>query len=287
MIVLAHSGRAKFWLTQIAVVAGGVVLYFGVRALTQGDPRSAAENAERVIAVERHLGFYAEQRMQDAVLDSDRLSTLANWIYIWGHWPVIIAVLIWLGSRNPDRFLVYRDAMLISGAVGMVIFATFPVTPPRLMDVGLVDVVSEESHAYRALQPPSVVNQYAAMPSFHVGWNLLVGIAMVREGRWLWQRVVGCLLPVAMSWSVVVTANHYLLDGVVGVVIVLAALAGATRLHQRRMDESHGGSVPAALDRMGRRGDRGDELRQREKRGSDGRPHDSSPRGHRRRRRPA
>ena len=73
----------------------------------------------------------------------------------------------------------------------MLIVATFPVAPPRLMDLGFVDTVTLRAEAYRVLQPPSLTNQYAAMPSFHVGWDLLVGIALVREGRRTWTRVVG------------------------------------------------------------------------------------------------
>jgi membrane-associated phospholipid phosphatase len=64
---------------------------------------------------------------------------------------------------------------------------------------------------------------------------LLMGIALVREGRRLWVRVLGCLLPIAMALSVVVTANHYLLDVVVGMAIVVGALVVAHWMHQRRV----------------------------------------------------
>lgn len=225
MDLLRRTSRSRLWATQVLVVVGGTLLYFGVRALTQGDPSIADGNAHQVIAVEKALGIDAEAYLQQTVLESDFWSTIANWVYIWGHWPVIVAVLIWLLVTSPDRFTLYRNALLISGAVGMVIFAFFPVTPPRLLDVGFVDTVAEQSTAYRTLQPPSLVNQYAAMPSFHVGWNLLMGVALVVEARQLWLRALGCLLPLAMAWSVVVTANHYLLDGLAGSAIALGALA--------------------------------------------------------------
>jgi membrane-associated phospholipid phosphatase len=225
--------RYRFWLTQTLVVVGAAVVYFGVRTLTEGSPAAASRNAHRIIDLEQRLGIHAESAMQTYVVGRAGLGDIANWVYIWGHWPVLIAVLAWLTVRAPDQFLVYRNAMLISGLVGIVIFATFPVAPPRLLDLGLVDTVTEQSHAYRVLQPPSLVNQLAAMPSFHVGWDLLIGIALVREGRRFWVRCAGCLLPLAMALSVVVTANHYLLDVGVGAAIVVGALALATRLHQR------------------------------------------------------
>ena len=227
--------RRRFWLTQAGVLAAAIVVYFGVRTLTEGSPATAARNAGRIIDLERSLGLHVESTMQEYVVDHDGLARLANWIYIWGHLPVIIAVLAWLVVRVPDRYTVYRDAMLISGLVGIVIFATFPVAPPRLLDLGMTDTVTEQSHAYRVLQPPSLVNQFAAMPSFHAGWDLLMGIALVREGRRIWVRVLGCLLPIAMGLSVVVTANHYLLDVVVGMAIVAGALVVAHLTHTRRV----------------------------------------------------
>ncbi|MGH3477228.1 MAG: phosphatase PAP2 family protein [Nocardioidaceae bacterium] len=247
-----QTSRTRFWGRQVAIVLGGVLVYFGVRAITQGNTSAAAANADRVIAVEKQAGIYVEDDLQAAVVDSESLSTVANWIYIWGHWPVIVAVLVWLLLRVPDQFLVYRNAMLISGLVGIVIFAAFPVAPPRLLDLGLVDTVAAQSQAYRALQPPAIVNQYAAMPSFHVGWDLLIGIAMVRECRRLWLRVVGCLLPLAMAWSVVVTANHYLLDGIVGSAIVLGALALAVFLRRRRPGPESTSGTPVARERSER-----------------------------------
>jgi membrane-associated phospholipid phosphatase len=228
------SARRRFWLAQALIVTGAIVVYFGVRTLTEGSPSTANRNAGWIIDVEQWMGIYVEPTMQSYVVDRDWLSTVANWVYIWGHWPVIVAVLVWLAVRVPDRFVLYRNAMLISGLIGIVIFATFPVAPPRLLDLGLIDTVTEQSHAYRVLQPPSLVNQYAAMPSFHAGWDLIMGIALVREGRRQWVRVVGYLLPLAMALSVVVTANHYLLDVVVGAAIVVGALVLASHLHRLR-----------------------------------------------------
>ncbi len=89
--------------------------------------------------------------------------------------------------------------MMLSGAVGLVVFMTYPVAPPRLADPELVDTVTEFSTAYRVLQPPAFTNPYAAMPSLHVGWDLLIGIAVVVNARWLWLKVVGTLLPAVMA----------------------------------------------------------------------------------------
>lgn len=224
-----RSGAAR----QVLLLASAVAVYFGVRHVTGGSAPEAERNAGWLVDLERSLGLFFERDLQRFALDVDGMQTVVNWIYIYGHWPVIGSVLAWLAWRRRDAFFVYRNALLISGIVGMVIVATFPVAPPRLMDLGLLDTVTLHSESYRVLQPKSFTNQYAAMPSFHVGWDMLMGIALIREGRTWWLRLAGQLLPVLMLLSVVVTGNHYFLDAVVGDTIVLASLWLATTLSGR------------------------------------------------------
>ena len=230
------SARVEFLVRQVALLAVSVTVYFTVRSVTVGSAEQAHAHADGLVGLERSLGIFVERDLQGAVLRLDGAAQVLNAIYIYGHWPVITAVLGWLAWRRRDAFVVYRNALLISGVVGMLIVATFPVAPPRLMDLGFLDTVTLHSQAYRVLQPPSFTNQYAAMPSFHVGWDLLVGIALVREGGRTWTRVVGTALPGLMLLTVVATGNHYLLDAVVGDTIVLGSLAAARVWHHRSGD---------------------------------------------------
>lgn len=216
---------------DVLLIAVAVLLYFLVRGLVDGREAEAYRHAEQLIDLERSLGVFWEPTIQRWALDVGSIGTLANWVYIWGHWPVIIATFVWLLIAHRDVFPVYRNALLLSGAIGLVIFTTYPMAPPRFMEAwGFVDTVTLHSHSYRVLQPPSLVNQYAAMPSLHVGWDLLMGIAIARHavGRMRW---VGCVLPVMMFAAVVLTANHYLADGLVGGLVVLAALGVTLKVH--------------------------------------------------------
>lgn len=219
---------------QAGLVALGVFVYFRVRNLTEGSRAAAVEHAHDIMRLERSLGFAVEEELQALVAPSGTLRTLGNWIYIWGHWPVIVIVMVWLAWRHRREFLRLRDGMLLSGAVGMVVFATYPVAPPRLADGSMIDTVTEHSRAYRVLQPPIFTNQYAAMPSLHAGWDLLVGIAVFTAASTTIVRVVGAAMPVLMMLAVVATANHYVLDVVAGVALALAAHAGALLLERRR-----------------------------------------------------
>jgi membrane-associated phospholipid phosphatase len=232
-VVLRHR-RVRWMLSQALIVLVGLFCYFQVRGLTAVDPETAVDHAHDLMRFEEAVGLDVEATVQSAVTPHDSVATFANWIYIWGHWPVIITTMVWLVWRHREVFLRLRDAMLISGGLGLVVFVTYPVAPPRLVDAALVDTVTERSSAYRYLQPPNFVNQYAAMPSLHAGWDLLVGISIATAGGVLAVRLIGWVLPMLMAWAVVATANHYLVDVVAGVSLALLGLGLAVLLERRR-----------------------------------------------------
>ena len=216
---------------EVAIIGVAVFLYFFVRGLMDGQEARAFANADRVIDAERTLGFFWEPTFQEWALRWDWLGTMANWIYIWGHWPVIVGTLVWLLVKHRSQYSVYRNALLTSGAIGLVFFVLFPLAPPRFMvEWGFVDTVTLHSNSYRVLQPPSLVNQYAAMPSLHAGWDLLMGIAIAAHASRRALKAIGFVLPVLMVLAIVLTANHYFLDAVVGSGVALVGLAAAHRL---------------------------------------------------------
>src|SRR5262249_53097340 len=186
----------------------------------------AIEHARQVVSFERSLGILVEPDLQRLIVGHPALVDLFNWIYVWAHWPVILIWVVWMWTRHRDAYPVYRNAVLLSGAAGMVVFALSPLAPPRLFsDLNVVDIVSLRSHSYRVLQPPSLTNLYASMPSLHFGWNLIVGIAIARNSRTLLGHVIGVILPIAMFAAIILTANHYIVDGIAGGAFALTALA--------------------------------------------------------------
>jgi membrane-associated phospholipid phosphatase len=232
-VARAYQG-VRSLLVEVVVVLAGVVTYFGIRGLTATNVEAAVDHAHDIVDLERRLGIYHEQWLQDLVVPSDAMSTFFNWIYIWGHWPVIAVTLLWLALRHRTHYLRLRNAMMISGGLGLVVYTTYPVAPPRLAHLGLVDTVTERSQAYRVLQPPAFVNQYAAMPSLHVGWDLLVGLVIISAATTVWLRMVGALMPVLMALATVATANHYLLDVVAGAAFALVGLWAALVIERHR-----------------------------------------------------
>ena len=220
-------------LREATVIGLAAFLYFGIRNATAGNVGVALANARRLVRIEQLLGIGWEHGLQRPVLASDALVTAANWVYIFGHWPVILAVATWLYVRRHDHYVLLRNAMFASGLIGFLFFALFPVAPPRLLDHEFVDTVTDRSDAYRALQPPGLTNQYAAFPSLHAGWNLLVGIVLAMAVTSAVVRLAALALPVAMGLAVVVTANHFVIDVAGGIVVVLVGLAIALFVQSR------------------------------------------------------
>ncbi len=238
IIALATRGvgadRRVAFLRETALVLAAFFVYHLVRGATEGDVASALRHARAIEDIERSLGLFVEPTFQAAVVGERWLVDLANWVYLWGHWPVIGLIAIWLYRSRPTSYRLLRNAFLFSGAIGLDIFIAFPTAPPRLAGLGLVDTVVQHSNFYHLLQPPELTNQYAAFPSLHFGWNLLIGITLIVESPHKLSRLAGAALPLAMLAAVVLTANHYVIDAVAGAVVALIGLALARSLTVRR-----------------------------------------------------
>lgn len=219
---------------QVALVVLAALAYFLVRGVTEAALTAAQANARTLVELEAYIGLKREGFIQAGIDHDHTLVTLANWIYVYGHWPVIVTSLVWLFLRAPHHFYILRNAIFISGAIGLVFFVTLPVAPPRLGVLELTDTVTQFSDSYRTLQPPALTNAYAAFPSLHFGWNMLVGITIWQATRRPFARTFAVLMPIAMAWAVVATANHYVIDvlggGIIaGIGLVLAVYLARTR----------------------------------------------------------
>jgi membrane-associated phospholipid phosphatase len=252
-VVLRRSKhRYVHAIREILLIAPFVVLYFVARGFADARPEEAIEHARWLINLERTLGLFGERELQQLIIGHNWAIDLANGMYVYGHWPVIIATFVWLAINHPERIAIYRNALILSGLAGVVFFLTFEVAPPRLMQgYGFVDTITQRSHAYRVLQPPALTDLYASMPSLHVGWNYLMGVALVREASHRRAKELGVAMPVLMFAAVVMTANHYFLDGLVGIAIVTLSLVIGDWLSRRGKPDKRVEQV--LLDRRVRR----------------------------------
>lgn len=237
-------------LAEILLLASTLPLYYLVRGTAHERVGEALARGVQLIKFEKSLGIFWEADLQRLVLNYDWLVQFLNGFYLYGHLPVIGALAVWLYFRHRPQYLLMRNAFLISGAMGLVVYVAFPVAPPRFLpEWGFVDTIVGQYDTGRPLTPSFFVNEYAAMPSLHFGWNLLVGVAVWMASRNIVLRTFAVLMPFFMLIAIVLTANHYFVDAAAGLLAVIlgAAIAlGVRHLVRSRWSKDPGTATQTA-----------------------------------------
>ena len=210
-----------FYALELSVFLVFFALYFLLRGAAPTDVPQATGNALRIIQLERDLGVFREAAWQQAALGQQWLIDLANVVYMHLHLNLLLLAGFFIFRTDNRKYRVVRNALLLSAFIGVPFYHLIPVTPPRLMsqsgyDFGFVDTLAD----VRRPRPGPLANWYAAIPSSHFGWILLLTFAVfwTWTSRWLRTGMLGFLA--LMWWAIVVTANHYFFDMVLGAAIV-------------------------------------------------------------------
>lgn len=222
------TGYERRWRLVASEILGTSVIlaiYFLLRGMRPEDIDSSVSRSLHLIQFERRLGIFEEVRIQELFLEYDWLMTIANLVYAWGHYPVLLAIALWLVVKDPVRFRFVRNVMLVSAAIGVVTYWLWPAAPPRLMelhgyDFGFIDTVHGETSNVHYFQPGPFVNNYAALPSFHFGWIALASAAIWVNTENRGVRAGAVAMSVVMFWAITVTGNHYFFDMIFGGVVV-------------------------------------------------------------------
>jgi membrane-associated phospholipid phosphatase len=206
---------------QLGIWFGFYFTYLAVRHLTDRDPTKAVVNGLRVIAFERHLTHHLFELTVERIADSSStLLTATAWTYWNSEFTVIGLTLLWVYLRRHEAFKRFRNTILLANVVGLLGFWLMPTAPPWMFpDKGFVDGVN---HSSAILQ--TFGNSYAAMPSLHAADALIVAYFLVSTCRTIWAKALWALWPLWVWFSVVATANHYVLDVLAGIGVAVAAL---------------------------------------------------------------
>jgi hypothetical protein len=237
------SSRSRVsWWRELALLAALYAVYMLARSFVGVHPAAAIDRGQWLLDLEASARIDIERPLNSAIHAVPLLAVLADYVYASLHYLVTPIVLVWLAVRHRDGYRRGRNALLIATALGLVGFWLLPTAPPRLLDAGaFLDTMAvfsdwgwwgEAASAPRGMEGMS--NQYAALPSLHVGWALWSAL-QVRANtssrvlrRWAWA------YPALIALVVMATANHYLLDAVAGAAVVLAGHHVAGRLAFRR-----------------------------------------------------
>ena len=268
------------WWKEALIVTAFYGIYTLVRnvfgsALVSGSqiPVEAFLNAMRVIRVERALGLYHEETIQDWFLPHTNLVKFFNVYYGTAHFFVTLGVFVALFILRPDKFALWRNCLAAMTALAIIGFAFFPLMPPRLLDAacppvgygaacidhefrnyngaenfGYSDTIKEFGGPWAFDRGPgkTLSNQYAAMPSLHIGWATWCVFAMFPLARRRWVRLALLIYPLFTLACIVITGNHFWIDGVGGIAVFAVGYWIGARIHrwnERRILVRHGATT--------------------------------------------
>ena len=218
------------WASQALLFAAAYLAYGASRWIVSGDHSAAVEHAHWIVDLEQAIGVAVELSVQRA-LDGTAVLWLLNQAYLAAQVVVVPATLIWLYRRNRERYRLLRDTVLITWLLALPVFGLFPVAPPRLADLGIVDSITRQTGlALDSKLTTSFYNPLAAVPSLHCGFALAVSLSLAGALRHRLARALALLWAPTIFLAVVATGNHYLFDIVAGVAITGVAYALARRL---------------------------------------------------------
>jgi hypothetical protein len=235
-----NASRLQRWLStrhalrsEAAAVLGLYGLYELARGLVVSDARGADHHAHRLVALERSLHLFLEANVQHAARALPGLTSLLSTAYLTLHLAVTAAVLLWLHQRRPAAFPFVRTTLLLASGFSLVGFLAYPTAPPRLAGIGIADTVSNGHVDLNKGLISSLYNPYAAVPSMHIGYALIVATSLLLYARRPLVRALGVLYPPFVLLVVVATGNHFFFDAASGALVAVVAAAAAAPLTRR------------------------------------------------------
>ena len=211
--------RVPAFVWEIAIAVAAYLVYEAARFVAVGSYPTALAHAHQVVALEQSLHLDVEGGVQDAFLHSPLLTVL-NYVYLAAQNLVLPASLVLLYRLNRTTYRTLRNTLLATWLLSLPVYALYPAAPPRLAGLGIVDTVSTGSPLkLEGGTTTSLFNQFAAVPSLHVGFAFAIGIALAAALRNPILRVAALMWGPVMLLTVVATGNHFVFDAFAGLLI--------------------------------------------------------------------
>ncbi|GAA2144575.1 phosphatase PAP2 family protein [Kitasatospora kazusensis] len=225
--------RPRLWF-ELALIGFSYLIYSMVRNAVPEQEKAAQQHASWIWHFEQHLGIAVERSVNHGVNSVGWLIVGMNYYYATLHFIVTIGVLVWLYRSHPGRYAAARSVLFVTTGIALVGFYFFPLAPPRLMTGGnFVDTVYVH-HTWGSLASGAgaqVSNQFAAMPSMHIGWSLWCGLTIFFLARRPWVRALGLAYPLATLMVIISTANHFWMDAVGGMVCLAVGFTASRAIY--------------------------------------------------------
>ncbi|MFD5102276.1 phosphatase PAP2 family protein [Streptomyces albidochromogenes] len=210
----------RIWF-EILLIAVSYWTYSLIRNAVPEQKAAALRNADWIWQAEQSLGLAFEESVNRAVNSVTWLIVSMNYYYATLHFVVTIGVLVWLFRCHPGRYAATRLVLFATTGIALLGYYLYPLAPPRLMNGhGFIDtvLVHQTWGSMASGNFKNMSNQYAAMPSMHIGWSLWCGVTIFALASVPWAKVLGLLYPTVTLVVIVATANHFWLDAVGGLI---------------------------------------------------------------------
>lgn len=238
--------RLPRWLREVVLVGAIYGAYELSRGLQNGAVHIATRNGRDILHWEQSVDLAPEKLLTHALISVTPLAVAAAYFYSTMHYVITPVVLIWMYRCHGQHYRTARTALACSTLLGLVVFYLLPTAPPRLLaHAGIPDALFDvrqwgwwggEGSVPRGLG--GLTNQFAAMPSLHVGWALWCGVLLWRYNSHRALRVLGIVYPFLTAIVVLSTGNHYLLDAIAGAAVMAVgaglAVGGAALVRRIR-----------------------------------------------------
>jgi len=213
---------------QLAIWFGFFFAYQLARGIADRNPATAFTNGWKIITFEQRMTHHLVELSAQRIADSSHwLLTAAAWTYWNSEFTVVGLALLFVYLRRNERFIWFRNTILLANVLGLIGYVMLPTAPPRMFGSfgfsDALDTVSGINHGSALVS--LAANPYAAMPSLHAADSLIVGVVMVVVCRHWWAKVLWALWPAWVWFCVMATANHFAVDVVAGIGVAILAFA--------------------------------------------------------------
>jgi hypothetical protein len=238
--------KGTTWWREILLIG----ILYGAYELSRGigdvNVQAALQNGRSILNLERVWHLDPERVLNGALAHATWIAVAASYFYSVMHYIVTPAVLVWMYRKHREHYGTARTALAISTAVGLVGYLLVPTAPPRMLaHSGLHDTLADTQHygwwggegsVPRGLG--ALTNQFAAMPSLHVGWAIWCGVLIAIHAEHRWVKAVGIAYPITTTLVVMATGNHYFLDALAGGLVMATGALLASLLPKRAVRRS-------------------------------------------------
>jgi membrane-associated phospholipid phosphatase len=251
--LLPRGGGDLLW--QIVLFCGAYWVYRLVRGEVFTQSAAAFEHARQIVDAERALHLFFEPSVQSWAINTGWVDDAGSWMYLNTHFVVTTCTLAYIYLFRNGHFYFVRNMFMVAMGLALVGYVVYPTAPPRMLpELGFTDSVTEFTGVSSDASVNALFNPYAAVPSMHVGFALMLAVPMMRIVRRRWAKVLWASYAPVVTFVVVVTANHWVLDAVAGAAVAGLSAVAAQALFARARPQAWAWAPERALPAPARAG---------------------------------